>query len=240
MKVKSFIPLILAAVIVSAFLIGREAARKNAMADAAGAPVFVLDPGHGGEDGGAVSADGTKESAINLSVALRTDSLLGLLGHPCILTRSEETLAYPPEAKTVRQRKQADLDRRVAQVNAVPCAVLVSIHQNKYPTSGPRGAQVFYRDEPRSIAFAGILETCLTAGTGPYIRPASAISDSIYLMRKAECPGVHLECGFLSNPEELKLLCSAEYQTRLALCLACACEVYAEEWEDHNGQGSQG
>ena len=203
-------------------------------------PVFVLDPGHGGEDGGAVGLSGQRESLINLAVTRRTDMLLGLFGWPCVLTRTDEDLEYPPTAVTVKQRKQADLERRAKLVNSIPRAILISIHQNQYPSADPRGAQVLYRNEPDSMRLAELEKERLSAALGKNMRASVPISDSIYLMRKVHCPAVLIECGFLSNPEELQLLCSEAYQTRLALCIACACAEYAKEWESIYGQGSKG
>lgn len=201
---------------------------------------MVIDPGHGGEDGGAVAPDGSRESEINLAVSLRTDALLGLFGWPCVLTRTEENLEYPPSAVTVKQRKQADLDRRVKLADSTPNAVLISIHQNKYPSAGPRGAQVLFREDAESIRLAGLVQERFKAALGESVRSSVPISDSIYLMRKVRCPAVLIECGFLSNPEESKLLRSEAYQTKLALCIACACAEYAREWENAYGQGGEG
>ena len=240
MNNRFWILLLLAAVLFTAVCFGRYGHLQSAMEEESGEPVFVIDPGHGGEDGGAVSADGLKESEINLAIGLRLEKLLGLFGCPCVLTRNSESLEYPVDAKTVRRRKQADLDRRVKLVDGISNPVLLSIHQNKYPDEGPHGAQVFYRADDYSLRFAELTQFMLTAGTKGDIRPSAVIADSIFLLRTVRCPAILVECGFLSNGEELKLLRSEEYQTRLALCLACACAEYTEEWEKEYGQGCQG
>ena len=80
----------------------------------------------------------------------------------------------------------------------------------------------------------------LTAGLSDPVRELSVISDDIYLMRNAKCPAILVECGFLSNPRESALLRSESYQTRLALCIACACAEYTKEWEKEYGQGIKG
>ena len=181
------------------------------------------------------------ESGINLAVSLRMDSLLGLFGWPCVLTRTEESIEYPPAAVTVKKRKQADLERRVQLVNSQSDPVfLISIHQNKYPDEGPRGAQGLYRDDAESIRIAGFVQGRLRESLGSdHVRSSVPVSDSIYLMRKVRCPAILVECGFLSNPEEANLLRSEAYQTRLALCMACACAEYAREWENVYGQGGE-
>ena len=240
MKTRVCILLTLTVLILAAVWFSCKDEPVDTMDKDTGRPKIILDPGHGGEDGGAVSSDGTRESMINLAVSSRTDSLLGLFGWSCVLTRTGEDLEYPPSAITVKKRKQAYLERRVNLVDATPNAVLISIHQNKYPAEGPRGAQVLYRDEAESIRLAGLVQDRLSACLGADMRSSIPISDSIYLMRKVHCPAILIECGFLSNPEESRLLCSEAYQTKLALCIACACAEYAKEWENAYGQGGKG
>ncbi len=221
----------------AAWFCGRRELRQSAMEKQDDQPVFVLDAGHGGEDGGAVSSDGLRESLVNLSVCQRLDALLGLFGCEAVMTRDSEALSYPPEAGTVRQRKQADLERRVALLRALSDPILVSIHQNYYPDPSPHGAQVLYHDDPVSRGFAEFTQVFLSSGLGNTDRTASVISDSIYLIRMAECPAILVECGFLSNPEEAALLRSEEYQTKLAVCLACSCVGYEKELEKGYGKG---
>lgn len=186
-------------------------------------PVLVIDAGHGGLDGGAVAADGTAESGLNLAVSLRARALAGLLGLPCAMTRSGDTLDYPDSASTTRTKKVWDQQQRVALINALPDAVLLSIHQNKYPDPRPRGAQVLYGKGEGSSAFAETAQSALTESLCPENRRVAApIPDSIYLMKNVRCPAILVECGFLSNPEELALLKTPEYQLKLALTLTAA------------------
>lgn len=196
----------------------------------------VIDPGHGGEDGGAVSADGLRESDVNLAVALRLDQLLGLCGIPSVLTRSGDEIAYPESAVTTRQRKRADQEYRVALIGGTPRAVLLSIHQNTYSSASPRGPQVFFGPASGSEAFGRKLQGILSAMSGAR-RQASAISPEIYLLRRVSCPSVLVECGFLSNPEELALLRTDTYQTKLAAALAAGCLASMQELEQGYGKG---
>lgn len=240
MKERLCILLTLICLLPAAVFFSRKDGRIPTMHADGRRPVMVIDPGHGGEDGGAVGPDGSRESEINLAVSLRTDALLGFFGWPCVMTRAEETLEYPPSADTVKKRKQADLDRRVKLADSTPNAVLISIHQNKYPSAGPQGAQVLFREDAESIRLADLIQERFKAALGESVRSSVPISDKIYLMRKVRCPAVLIECGFLSNPEESKLLRSEAYQTKLALCIACACAEYAREWENAYGQGGEG
>ena len=104
---------------------------------------WVLDAGHGGEDGGAVSVTGVAESGINLDIVRRMDAVLGLWGQPACLLREEDISLHDPEAGTLREKKVSDLHNRAAAVEALEGATLVSIHQNSYPQSRYHGTQVF-------------------------------------------------------------------------------------------------
>lgn len=198
--------------------------------------IMIVDAGHGGEDGGAVSADGWKESEMNLAVSLRLDQLLALCGIPSKLTRDSDEIAYPDSAVTIRQRKRADQEYRAALIQGTEKAVLLSVHQNNYMTSGPRGAQVFYGSFSGSREFAETMQGVLSELCGG-TRKAVPISEDIFLLRQAACPAILVECGFLSNPEELALLKSDVYRTKLALALAAGCLMEYEALEAQYGKG---
>lgn len=188
---------------------------------------FVLDAGHGGEDGGALSAAGDKESTINLSIVLRTEQLLGLCGVSTVLTRREDVSIHDADAETLREKKASDLRNRVALVAAQETPVLLSVHQNSY--SDPRyfGAQVFYADTAGSQAWGEhvqeLLRLSLDEGND---RAAKQIPDSVYLMNHISCPAILVECGFMSNREEAAKLLTADYQKKLAAVLTGACLQY--------------
>ena len=103
----------------------------------------IVDPGHGGEDGGASSCTGSLESAYNLEIALRLDDLLRLMGYDTKLIRREDVSVYTT-GQTIAQKKVSDLKERVKTVNAAPNGILISIHQNYFTDSRYSGAQVFY------------------------------------------------------------------------------------------------
>lgn len=189
---------------------------------------FVIDAGHGGEDGGAVSADGLRESEVNLAVAQRTELLLALCGYRTVMTRRSESIDYPAEADTTRKRKRFDQERRVSLVNETEYAVLLSIHQNQYATAGPSGAQVFFGKQSGSEPFAEKLQILLGLLCEKQ-RQAVPISEDIYLLREADCPAVLIECGFLSNPGDASLLRSEDYRTALSVTITAACIGCAEE-----------
>lgn len=135
--------LVLSALAVS-FALPPKAAQTSGAA-AVGNTVWVIDAGHGGEDGGAVGADGSRESDINLAIARRLEGLLIFLGEETRMTRTDDRSIHSEGAATLREKKRSDLKNRVALVNGTQGAILVSIHQNSLPSSKrTHGAQVFY------------------------------------------------------------------------------------------------
>ena len=183
-------------------------------------PVLVIDAGHGGADGGAVAADGTTESGVNLDIALRLEALARFWGVQTVMTRASEDIAYPDSAASIAAKKVADQHARVGLVNNTPGAVLLSIHQNKYPAAAPHGIQVFYGKVPGGQELAEIAQGNLTALLCPDNRRlATPIGQDIYLMKNVNCPAVLVECGFLSNPGDLADLKTDTYRMKLAAVL---------------------
>ena len=193
-------------------------------------PLLIIDPGHGGEDGGAVAEDGSKESEINLAVALKMEALCGFLGVNTAMTRDSEILDYPKSANTIRAKKIADQKARIELINSTPNAVLISVHQNTYPSAKPSGGQALYGKVEGSQTLAEIIQTNITLNIdADNNRGAAKISDNIYLMKKAECPAVLVECGFMSNPTELELLKTEEYQAKLAAVFVASYTQFISE-----------
>ena len=188
-----------------------------------GRPVLVLDAGHGGEDGGAVSVTGVPESRVNLEIVQKLRDTLALYGVDPVVLREEDVSLHDPEASTLREKKRSDLKNRVRAVEAVEGGTLLSIHQNSYPGSQYRGAQVFYAPTGGSRELAELLQTALREELQPdNDRQAKPIPESVYLMNHVSCPAVLVECGFLTNPEEEALLRDGGYQRQLAAVLAGA------------------
>ncbi|MCI8328151.1 MAG: N-acetylmuramoyl-L-alanine amidase [Oscillibacter sp.] len=182
----------------------------------------VIDPGHGGEDGGAVSPGGVPESQINLAVSLRVHDLLRFAGRRTRLTRSEDITICDEGLDTMRQRKSSDLKNRVRIVEETGNAILLSIHQNSLPSSPiTHGAQVFWNRQEGAESLAEQVQDALNAGinSGNEKHPRQ-IPDSIYLMKNITVPGVLVECGFLSNGPETERLQDPDYQLRLAAAIA--------------------
>ena len=184
--------------------------------------VVVIDPGHGGQDGGAVAADSTAESEINLAVSLRLEGILRFAGVPTEMTRREDVMVCDPGLSTMRQRKVSDIHNRVELVNGIPGAVLLSIHQNSLPSSPVTyGAQAFRNREPEAEALAQTMQDTLNTVVNTHrAKEPKQIAESIYLMNHVTVPAVLVECGFLSNEEETARLRQGAYQTKLAAAIA--------------------
>ena len=184
---------------------------------------LVLDAGHGGEDGGAVSLSGVPESQINLAIVREMEDILALYGTAPILLRREDKSLHDPSCATLREKKGSDLKNRVSIINGIEKATLFSIHQNSYPDSRYHGAQVFYAPTDGSQALAAHIQAALAHSLQPdNTREIKAIPDSVYLMNHINCRGVLIECGFLTNPEEEQFLQNTAYQRKLAAVLSSA------------------
>ena len=183
------------------------------------APTVVIDPGHGGEDGGAVSPEGIEESGINLSVSLRVRDIMRLCGQKTVMTREEDVSTGDSTLPTVKQRKASDIRARVALVNSIPGAVLISIHQNSLPSSPvTHGAQAFWNHDGETLTklIQSALNEQINAGNPKQPRE---MDSGVYLMRNANVPGVLVECGFLSNFAETMQLLEPSRQKELALSI---------------------
>ncbi len=184
---------------------------------------LILDPGHGGEDGGASSAAGQTESEINLAIVKKTEALLAFLGVRPLLTREEDVSIHDSTARTLHEKKVSDLKNRVALINSTDNALLISVHQNHFTDSRYSGAQVFYTPGDISRQWGEETQKLLREALDPSNdRKAKPVPDSVYLFSHIGCPAILVECGFLSNGEEASLLCTDAYQRKIAVALAGA------------------
>ena len=178
---------------------------------------LVLDAGHGGIDGGAISDSGLKESDINLQIALKTEALVRFLGIDTVMTRETDTDNSDNKAYS----EHDNLVQRIKLANSTENAVLISIHQNKFPSAVVSGAEVMYSDNDDSKALGLItqdnLVTLLDSSNRRVARPAPK---ELLLTSSVECPTILVECGFMSNPQEVQKLASNDYQLKLAAILA--------------------
>lgn len=214
--------------LLTAFALHGLRAQAAVAGEAAIPRIIVLDAGHGGADGGASGPDGTRECDLNLAITLKTDAVLGLLGEETLLLRSTDTDLSSSDAKSISQKKVSDIRRRVELTNSQPGAILVSIHCNTYSQEKYHGAQVFYTGGAKE--FGETMQLALKNGVDPTnARMAKAVSPDVYLMNHIKVPGILVECGFLTNQEELTNLKDPDYQTRLAVTIAVTAANQASE-----------
>lgn len=189
---------------------------------------IVLDAGHGGEDGGATSCTGVLESGINLEITLRLKDLFHLLGRETKMIRTSDISVYT-KGGTIAQKKMSDLKERARIVNTTPRAMLISIHQNNFSDNRYSGAQVFYADTQGSEFLAKQLQSTLIASLNKDSKRACKRCDGVYLMEHITCPGILVECGFLSNPAEEAKLRSMEYQRKLCCVIAATASSFLSD-----------
>lgn len=178
---------------------------------------IIIDAGHGLPDEGTASSSGITEQGINLQIALKLQTLLETTGAEVILTRSDENGIYDVDAKSIRQKKISDTVKRVDIGNNSDADVFVSIHLNYYQDGKYRGWQTFYQStSSQSMKLATDIQNELNSNFNiENIRQPMAIK-GVYIMDKVKIPTVIVECGFLSNADEEKLLQEASYQDSIA------------------------
>ena len=187
--------------------------------------LVVIDAGHGGVDGGAVSCTGAYESNINLEIALKLNDLMHLLGIRTVMIRETDRSVYT-NGDTIAAKKVSDIKERVRIVNSTPNAILLSIHQNNFHDSRYSGAQVFYNAHSASKNLAEKLQSSFRDNLNPMNKRPSKRSSGVYLMEHTNCPGVLVECGFLSNPEEEANLRNHVYQKKICCVIGTTVSQY--------------
>ena len=189
--------------------------------------VIVIDPGHGGIDGGAKSENGVIEKDINLSISLKTKAALESKGYKVIMTRSEDVGLYT-EGKKVREKKIEDLGNRVKIKKENKCDAFISIHQNMFPQKNCKGAQVWSANNEPSQKLGKIIQQKFKEEVDQNNKREAKVAKKEYkiLNDGYEGASVIVECGFLSNPEECELLGKEDYQHKIANTLANAIDEY--------------
>ncbi|TYQ16655.1 UNVERIFIED_CONTAM: N-acetylmuramoyl-L-alanine amidase [Acetivibrio alkalicellulosi] len=182
----------------------------------------IIDPGHGGEDPGAVSDySGIKEKDVNLIIGTRVKEMLEEENFKVILTREEDTLQYEEGTKGYTNKRRQDLLRRKKIMDEVQADVVVSIHLNKFPQTQYHGAQAFFpKNCAESKKLAEFIQKALKERVEPENKREALVKDTqILILKNIQKPTVIVECGFLSNQLEEQKLSQDEYQTKLALAI---------------------
>ncbi|MGI8387033.1 N-acetylmuramoyl-L-alanine amidase CwlD [Robertmurraya sp. P23] len=177
--------------------------------------IILLDPGHGGPDGGA-GEEGALEKDIALSVSKKLRDYLQEQGALVIMTREEDKDLAEDGTRGYSRRKTEDLKKRLAMINESEANFFVSVHLNSIPSQKWSGAQTFYAPQLKENAKAAkFIQDELRINLENTDRKAKPLS-SVYILKNAKKPGVLVEVGFLSNPTEKQLLKTEEYQEKVA------------------------
>ena len=191
--------------------------------------VILIDPGHGGIDGGAKSKAGTIEKDINLQISLKLRDNLEEKGYKVYMTRDEDEGLYQ-KGNTIKEKKREDLNRRVQMKKETDCDIFVSIHQNMFPQSKCYGAQVWYASNEKSYNLATIVQEAIKESVKDNNkRVAKPAADAYLILRdKYEGASILVECGFLSNPDEEARLKSDEHQNLIVEGISNGIDKYFE------------
>ena len=236
MKSKLIDVMIIAVLVWSVLSIPSHVENIEQVWKAADRPVVVLDPGHGGIDGGAVGEDGTTEKDINLKIALDLKERLTEEGFRVVMTRiTDEGLYAENEKAAIRTLKTEDMHERKKIIDEVGPDLTVSIHLNSYTQDASvHGAQVFYPSEgdadvvKKSRMAAEIIQAGFNENVNTDKKRTELGKNDVFIFKNAYSPIVIAECGFLSNGYDLEKLKSTEHQEKISKSLkASICKYFA-------------
>lgn len=176
----------------------------------------VIDPGHGGEDGGAVAND-IVEKDINLSISKKLKSVFRSSGFNVVLIRDKDEMINT-DGDTIGSKKISDMKNRLSIYNQSENNVVISIHQNKFTQEKYSGTQVFYsfKNSNSEVLAQSIRNSIVTYLQPDNNRECKKTTKDIYLLYNANVPSVIVECGFISNVAEAEKLKTDDYQNQLA------------------------
>ncbi len=212
--------IILSAMLYLTFMANFSAAEASSMSITQ--KTVIVDAGHGGDDGGAIGIDGTVEKDINLDIALKLEKILKFYGFNVIMTRTQDVMTCDDGLDSLRKRKISDIHNRFELMRKNPDAIFISVHQNKFEDSSQHGTQVFYSgNDERSKELAEAIQTSVTLTLQrKNDRVVKKSGSGIYLLYHAKIPAVLVECGFISNSDEVKKLKDESYRMKLAILIA--------------------
>ena len=189
---------------------------------------IIVDAGHGKPDGGAVASNGVEEESLNLAIALKLRDALEKQGYQVIMTReTSENIADEDRRTSLRDMKTSDLENRVKIANSNEADFMISIHMNQYPKSNSWGWQTFYsRDSEQGKKLAYLIQKAIGKHIARDNKRTALPIDGIKIVDKTNLPVIIVECGFLSNQEDLRLLQTEEYQNQLVDGIVEAIEEY--------------
>jgi N-acetylmuramoyl-L-alanine amidase len=177
--------------------------------------VILIDPGHGGPDGGA-GDEGALEKDIALKISLKMKDFLEGQGALVLMTREEDKDLANKSTRGYSKRKTEDLKKRLEFINKSEADFFISVHLNSIPSPRWSGAQTFYAPHHKENARAAkFIQDEFKENLQNTTRDAKPINN-VYIIKHAKKPGVLVEVGFLSNPTEKANLKKDSYQDKLA------------------------
>ncbi|MCQ2968593.1 MAG: N-acetylmuramoyl-L-alanine amidase CwlD [Clostridium sp.] len=199
--------------------------------------VILIDPGHGGIDGGAISKNGTIEKEINLEISLKLRDGLEDKGYKVFMTRDTDTGLYK-KGKSIKEKKREDLKKRVSLKAETNCDVFISIHENMFPQAKCFGAQVWYASNTESENLANIVQDCIKSTLNDGNKRVAKPAKEAYLILRDKYEGASIlvECGFLSNSDEENKLKTDEHQQLLVDGIIKGIDAY---FSDNNFEEKQ-
>lgn len=195
---------------------GREAVKDvmNQNKNESAKRVVVIDAGHGGWDPGKIGINNVLEKDINLAIAMKLKTYLELNDLEVVMTRTEDMGHY---SESDRNKKMADMRKRISIIEESNPIAAVSIHQNSFQQEKYRGAQVFYHSKSANgKTLAEIVQAQIKETVKDDNKRKEKSNMDYYLLKKSTCPLIIVECGFLSNRQEAELLSEDAYQDKIA------------------------
>ena len=190
-------------------------------------PTIIIDAGHGGEDSGAVGADNVYEKDLNLAIAVELGNQLMQKGYNVVYTRTEDKLLYTEEQNVKGMRKLYDLKNRCEIAKGYDDAIFISIHMNSYGASQYSGLQVYYSDKNESSKLlASSIQKSVCAELQKDNNRKIKNGKGLYILDNCTATSVIIECGFMTNADELKKLSEKEYQKQLSFAIICGIIEY--------------
>lgn len=195
-----------------------------------------FDPGHGGEDGGAVGINGVYEKDINLAIALNLRDSLVSDNYQVVMIRDGDYSVGDTTLDSVAARKKSDTKARLQKVTETGECIYIGIHQNHFSESKYNGAQMFYSsNNPESSILAENIRNAVVSALQPENkRESKEAGNNIYILYNCDVPAIFVECGFISNPEEAAQLVDEAYQKSMAEAIHQGLNNYLGEIGNRN------
>jgi N-acetylmuramoyl-L-alanine amidase len=192
--------------------------------------VILIDPGHGGYDGGAEGKSGIKEKDVNLSISLKLKENLQKEGYEVKMIREEDKALLDP-GKRQGTKKAQDIANRCKIKQESNADLFISIHQNHFPQGKYYGAQVWYSKNKQSHMLGKIVQDNLKKDLNHSNKRVEKPAKDSYKILSCEDskPSILVECGFLSNPEEEQRILNSDYQQKIVDSITKSVDEFFEK-----------